>query len=85
MLLGNLKLLKLFKDVETINLDDFKYNRANLTALRIIKSDSAFYKTIALNLTDYYSNNLINNNDKNKILLNVCLTNHSFTIQKAAI
>lgn len=54
-----------------MNLDDFKYNRANLTALRLIKSDSSFYKTIALNLTDYYSNSLSTNNDKNKILLKV--------------
>ena len=51
-------------------LDDYKYNRANVTALRLIKTDSSFYKAISLNLTDYYSNNL-NNNEKNKILLKV--------------
>lgn len=59
-----------FKDIETMYLDDYKYNRANLTALRLVKTDSSFNKAISLNLTDYYSNNL-NNNEKNKILLKV--------------
>lgn len=58
------------KDVETINLEDYKFNRANITALRLIKTDSAFYKSILLNLTDYNSNNL-HNNDKNKVLSKV--------------
>jgi hypothetical protein len=59
-----------YKDIETMYLDDYKYNRANLTALRLVKTDSSFNKAISLNLTDYYSNNL-NNNEKNKILLKV--------------
>lgn len=67
-------------DAETINLEDYKYNRANVTALRLIKSDSAFYKSISLNLTDYNSistSTSPTNNDKNRILFKV-LTRYFF-------
>jgi len=47
-------------------LDDYKYNRANITAFRLIKTDSPFHKSVALNLSDYYFNNA---NDKSQILL----------------
>jgi len=47
-------------------LDDYKYNRANITAFRIIKTDSSFHKSVALNLSDYYFNNA---NEKSQILL----------------
>ena len=40
-------------DIETINLDDFKYNRANITGMRLVKTDSPFYQTMLLNLNQY--------------------------------
>jgi hypothetical protein len=54
-----------------MNLDDFKYNRANITAFRLVKTKSSFFKDISLNLTDYYSING-NHNEKSKILIKVC-------------
>ena len=59
-------------DVETMVLDDYKYNRANITAFRLVKTDSQFHKSISLNLSDYYFNNV---NDKSQILLKVAKTN----------
>jgi hypothetical protein len=58
------------QDAEAIDLDDYKYNRANITALRLVKTDSQFFKSMALNLSDYYFNNQ-KESDKNKILLKV--------------
>lgn len=48
-----------------MNLEDFKYNRANITAFRIVKVGSPFYETISRNLSDYY---ISNGKDKNKVL-----------------
>lgn len=55
-------------DVETMFLDDYKYNRANITALRLVNTDSSFHRAISFNLTDYYFNSW-KDNDKNKLLL----------------
>lgn len=57
-------------DVEIMNLDDYKYNRANITAFRLVKSESEFHRKISLNLTDYLFQNW-KENEKNKILLKV--------------
>lgn len=56
-----------------MNLDDFKYNRANITAFSLVKPYTQFFKSISLNLTDYYS---INGKDQERssVLLYVCLT-----------
>jgi ionotropic kainate glutamate receptor 2 len=56
-------------DVETLDLEDFKYNRANLTSLRLIKTDSNFYRTIALNLSDYSNQISKTEFERQKILL----------------
>lgn len=40
-------------DIETIDLDDFKYNRANITGLRLVKTESAFYKSLMLNISQF--------------------------------
>ncbi|CAF0986150.1 unnamed protein product, partial [Brachionus calyciflorus] len=69
-------------DAEIMNLEDFKYNRANITALRIVKPDSDFHRLISLNLTDYLLYNS-KDNEKNKILLktkNALLFDSIFTI-----
>jgi hypothetical protein len=60
-------------DVETIDLEDFKYNKANITAYRIVKADTSFHKYITYNLTDYYNNNW-KEHGKNRVLLTVTLT-----------
>jgi hypothetical protein len=60
------------KDAEVIDLDDYKYNRANITALRFVKTDSPFFRQMSLNLSDYYFHGQ-KENDKNKILLRVSL------------
>ena len=57
-------------DIETVNLDDFKYNRANITAFRLVQTDSPFHKAVTFNLTDYYNTNL-KDSEKNKFLLKV--------------
>ena len=57
-------------DVETIDLEDFKYNKANITAYRIVKADTSFHKYITYNLTDYYNNNW-KEHGKNRVLLTV--------------
>ena len=59
-------------DIETINLEDYKYNKANITAFRLVKTDSNFHKYITYNLTDYYNNNW-KEHGKNKVLLTVKL------------
>jgi hypothetical protein len=59
-------------DIETVNLDDFKYNRANITAFRLVQTDSPFHKAVTYNLTDYYNTNL-KESEKNKFLLKVNL------------
>lgn len=59
-------------DIEIMNLDDYKYNRANITAFRLVKSESEFYKKISLNLSDYLFHNW-KDSEKNKILLKVNL------------
>lgn len=61
-------------DVETMLLDDYKYNRANITAFRLIKTDSQFHKSISLNLSDYYLNHW-KENERNKVLLKVRILN----------
>ena len=38
-----------------MELEDFKYNTANITAFRLVKTNSSFFKEISSNLTDYYS------------------------------
>ncbi|RNA26265.1 glutamate receptor kainate 2-like isoform X1 [Brachionus plicatilis] len=55
-------------DAETMNLDDFKYNRANITTFRLVKSESEFHRKITLNLTDYLFHNW-KDNEKSNILL----------------
>ena len=60
-----------------MNLDDFKYNRANITAFRLVKTKSSFFKDISLNLTDYYPNNG-NHTEKRKILMKVCFISSRF-------
>jgi hypothetical protein len=50
-----------------MDLEDYKYNRANITAFRLLKTNSSFYKDISLNLIDFNSNSGVNS-DKNKIL-----------------
>lgn len=57
-------------DAETMNLDDFKYNRANITTFRLVKSESEFHRKITLNLTDYLFHNW-KDNEKSNILLKV--------------
>lgn len=59
-------------DIEIMNLDDYKYNRANITAFRLVKSESDFFRKISLNLSDYFYPNW-KDNEKNKILLKVIL------------
>lgn len=62
-------------DIETINLEDYKYNKANITAFRLVKTDSNFHKYITYNLTDYYNNNW-KEHGKNKVLLTVSFLNY---------
>jgi ionotropic glutamate receptor len=40
-------------DIETIELDDFKYNRANITGLRLTKTETPFYRSVVLNLNQF--------------------------------
>ena len=63
-------------DIETMNLEDFKYNRANITGLRLIKTESQFYKSISVNLTNYnypnsnlHSRKQLSNSDKSRLFL----------------
>ncbi len=53
-------------DIGTINLDDFKYNRANITAFSLVKPYTQFFKAISSNLSDYGS---INGKDSEKNIL----------------
>src|SRR4051812_16499873 len=41
-------------DIETIDLSDFKYNRANITGMRLVKTDSPFYKSVLHNLNHFH-------------------------------
>ena len=72
-----------------MNLDDYKYNRANITAFSLVKTYSPFYKSISLNLTDYYPVSGKDNEKTNALLFvrlrSVCpfialrpLKHHSF-------
>jgi ionotropic kainate glutamate receptor 2 len=40
-------------DIETIELDDFKYNRANITGLRLTKTETTFYRQVVHNLEQF--------------------------------
>jgi hypothetical protein len=61
-------------DVQTIDMEDYKYNKANITAFRIVKSDTSFHKYISYNLTDYYNSNW-KEIGKQNVLLTVNLKN----------
>jgi hypothetical protein len=52
--------------MDTMNLNDYKYNRANITAFRIVKVNSPFYESISRNLSEYYINS--NERDKSRVL-----------------
>ena len=58
------------QDIETMDLEEYKYNKANITAFGLVKSNSQFYKSVALNLTDYYQMNS-RDQDRTSVLLNV--------------
>ena len=51
-----------------MDLEDFKYNSANITALRLVKTKSSFFKDISFNLTDYYSSSGRRNENKNILI-----------------
>jgi hypothetical protein len=59
--------------MELMELEDFKYNTANITAFRLVKTNSSFFKEISSNLTDYYS---ISDKKLKNILINVKFINH---------
>ena len=59
------------QDIETLDLEDYKYNRANITAFRIVNTNSEFFKKVSSNLTDYYKFHE-NGIDTSKLLIKVC-------------
>ncbi len=44
-------------DIETMELDDFKYNRANITGLRFVKTESQFYNNVMHNFSSFLNTN----------------------------